>query len=87
MKLQRFLECVAEKILNYPDIDLNTVKLFMDKFKKCLSKRELERNDLLIQMIMEHTSKQITIDNVVHREKTKQLNNQLIKLKEVDKQK
>jgi len=86
VKIQRFLECVVDKLLNYPDIDLTTLKLFIDKFAKCLSKNEKERNSLLLQMIMEHTSKQMTIDSVVHREKTKQLDNQLIKLiKEVDK--
>ncbi len=85
MKLQRFLECVSEKILNYPDIDLNTLKLFMDKFIKCLSKKELERNSLLIQMIMEHTSKQITIYSYVQKEITDDLMNQLAKQKEVDK--
>jgi len=81
MKIQKFLDCVQEKIMYYPDINIKTVKMFMDKFEKYLSKREKERFTLQIQMIREFTSKQITIDSFVLKEKTNQLENKLNELK------
>ncbi len=64
MKIEKFLTCVQTEILNRPEVDFPTLKLFMNKFSKCLSKRELDRWHLSLQMIMEFTSKQLTIDEI-----------------------
>lgn len=81
MKIERFLTWIQEKMLNYPNIDFTTIKMFINEFNKCLSKNERERWSLTIQMINELTSKQLTINEIIYREKTKQLDNQLIELK------
>jgi len=81
MKIQKFLECVEKKLLNYPNIDFPTLKLFIDKFVKCMSKIEFERNSLLIAMINNATTSQITIEEFERRENNKKLNAELIKMK------
>lgn len=81
MKIEKFLTWIQEKMLYYPNIDFATIKMFISQFNKCLSKNERERWSLTIQIINELTSKQLTIDEIIHREKTKQLDNQLIQLK------
>lgn len=84
MKIEKFLNWILDKMLNYPDISFCTVKIFIDKFNSCLSKRERERWCLPIQMIKEFTSKQITIDTFVNNAKVKNLSKELKKLKGVD---
>ena len=84
MKIEKFLNWILNKMLNYPDINFCTVKIFIDKFNTCLSKRERERWCLSIQMIKEFTSKQITIDTFVNNAKVKILSKELEKIKEVD---
>lgn len=81
MKIERFLKWIQDKLLNYPDISINTVKMFVDKFYSCLSENERERKSikLIIQIITELTLKQITIDSfvkeIVIENLTEQLNN------------
>lgn len=82
MKIEKFLNWILDKMLNYPDISFCTVKIFIDKFNSCLSKRERERWILPIQMIKEFTSKQITIDSFVQDIKIENLSNELNNLKE-----
>lgn len=65
MKIEKFLNWIQDKLLNYPDISFFTVKMFIDRFFRCLSKREQERYSLQIQMIREYTLKQISIDSFV----------------------
>ena len=67
MKLQRFLDCVQTELLNRPEVHIPTLKLFISKFNKCLSKNERERNELQIQMIMEFTKRQTTIDELTQQ--------------------
>lgn len=76
MKIQKFLNCVQAKILNYPDINLYTVKIFMDKFKFYLSDLEKDRFNLTLQLIESITSKQITIDTYIHKDKIDNLEKQ-----------
>lgn len=87
MKIERFLTCVQEKLLNYPDIHFPTIKLFMDKFKDCLSKNEVQRWGLSLQLISEITLRQITIDYFVAESNIKELDKDLTKLKKSDKKK
>ena len=81
MKIEKFLKWIQDKLLNYPDISISTVKMFVDKFYSCLSEKERERKPirLIIQIITELTLKQITIDSfvkeIVIENLTKQLNN------------
>ena len=83
MKIQRFLVWIQEHLLNYPDISLKTIKMFLDNFTGCLSAKEIERNRNNLQIISELTLKQISLDTIVDNHKyinlEKQLNNLKIK--------
>lgn len=83
MKIEKFLLWLQDKLLNYPDIHLRTLKMFIDKFDTCLSDKEKEREkiSIMIQLLKELSSKQISIDTFVHNEKTKHLETQLNNLK------
>lgn len=85
MKIEKFLNWIQNQLLYYPEINVSTVKRFVDKLSNCLSEKELERNSLQINMIREITLKQISIDSYVFNEKIKLLDNQLNNLKESDK--
>ena len=85
MKVQKFLIFVKNHLVNYPDVSLKTVKMFMDKFKSCLSEKETERHKLELQVVNELTSKQITIDSIVHNAKVEHYENQLNGIKKKDK--
>lgn len=67
MKIERFLKWIQNKLINYPDIDFSTVKMFIQEFNKCLSKKERERWQVPIQLIQEFSLKQITINESVKR--------------------
>ena len=82
MKIERFLTWIQNKLLNYPDIDYKTVKMFMDKFQYHLSSKEKERWSLSIQMIREFTLKQISIDSFVRESIIDNLDNELNNLKD-----
>ena len=82
MKIQRFLVWIQEHLLNYPDISLKTVKMFLDNFTGCLSAKEIERNRNNLQIISELTLKQISLDIIVNNHKYKNLENQLNNLKD-----
>lgn len=85
MKIEKFLKWIQNKLLNYPDIDFKTVKMFVDKFSIMLSELEHQRNYLLINTIREFTLKQITIDSFVLNSKIEILDNELNNLKGDDK--
>ena len=82
MKIQRFLVWIQEHLLNYPDISLKTVKMFLDNFTGCLSAKEIERNQNNLQIISELTLRQISLDTVVNNIKYENLENQLNNLKD-----
>ena len=86
MKILRFLMWIENHLLNYPDISIKTIKMFMDKFSMNLSEKELERYKLDLQLISEITSKQITIDSIVSNAKIENLENELnnIKMDDID---
>lgn len=86
MKIEKFLTCIQTEMLNRPEVDFPTLKLFMVKFKKCLSRNEIERWNITLQMIMEFTSKQLTIDEITNDIITAELDSNLKELtKEVKK--
>ncbi len=82
MKILRFLNWIQNHLVNYPDISLKTIKMFMDNFSGCLSANEIERYRLSLQLISEITSKQITIDEIVFNAKVENLENDLNGLKD-----
>ena len=84
MKIKRFLIWIQEQLLNYPDISIKTVKMFLDGFYGCLSMREIERNRNNLHIISELTLKQISLDTVVNNVKYENLENQLNNLKKND---
>lgn len=81
MKIERFLNWILDKLLNYPDIDFKTVKMFTQKFKSCLSKREYERWSIIVELIEEFSLQQITIDHSVNNIKTDNLEIELNNIK------
>lgn len=82
MKIEKFLDWIQKNLLNYPNIDFKTVKMFIDKFYCCLSKREQDRYNISIQMIREYTSKQLNLEGFIEAENIKHLETELFKLKE-----
>ena len=83
MKIERFLTWIMKKLLNYPDIDFRTVKLFTNEFSKCLSNKEQNRWWLTLEMINEFTSKQLTIDESINKIKVNNLEADFKKIDEV----
>lgn len=77
MKIERFLDWVQKQLLYYPDVSLQTVKLFINRFSECLSKKEHEQHWLAIKIIMEFSNKQITINSFETREIAKKLEAEL----------
>lgn len=77
MKLLRFLDCVQDNLLNRPEVHIPTLKLFISKFMKCLSKNELQRNQLQLQMIMEFSKRQTTIDELTQNITLNELESEL----------
>lgn len=77
MKIEKYLNWIEQKLLNYPDIHLITLKMLIDGFKQHLSKKELQKFSLHIDIIREITSKQISLDSFVNQEKTKLLEQEL----------
>ena len=84
MKIERFLNWIQDKLLNYPDISLCTVKLFIQEFFNCLSEKERERWKINLQMINEFTLIQITIDQFLKETIEDNLDNELNELKKDD---
>ena len=84
MKIEKFLNWIMDKMLNYPDVSITTVKMFIDKFHFYLSKKQKEQFSLKIQLIKEFTCKQISLDTFVHNSKIEILESELTKIKEVD---
>ena len=82
MKLEKFIKWIQFNLLNYPDISFKTVKMFMDKFEKCLSNRERIRWQTQIQIIREFSLIQITLDTFVKDTIAENLTNELNNLKE-----
>lgn len=68
-------------MLNTPDIDLRTIKLFIQEFSNCLTVPEREKHSILIEMINEFTLIQMTVKNCVNQIKTDNLVEELEKLK------
>lgn len=81
MKIEKFLKTVQHKLLNYPDINLITLKLFIQEFYNCLSKKEQIRFMTDCQIINELTSKQLSLDSIVNNIKNNNLEIELNNLK------
>ncbi len=84
MKIEKFLNWILDKMLNYPDVSISTVKMFIDKFHFYLSKKQKEQFSLKIQLIREFTCQQLSLESFVHNSKVEILENELNNLKEVD---
>lgn len=82
MKLEKFFDWILDKLLNYPDISLSTVKMFIDKMYRCLSEKERKRWLLKYQMISEFTLKQLSIDSINSTLKINSLEKELNEVKE-----
>jgi len=81
MKIEKFLKYIQHTLLNYPDINLITVKLFIQEFYKCLSDKEKIRYKTEYQIINELFLKQMPIDTIVNNIKTNNLETELNNLK------
>jgi len=82
MKIEKFLKWIQFSLMNYPDISIKTVKIFIDEFYKCLSEVEQIRWILQYKIISELSLKQISIDSFIHNSKIDKLENNLNNLKE-----
>lgn len=85
MKIEKFLIRIQKNLLYTPNISIITVKLFIQEFANCLSKKEKERWITHIQLINEFSLKQITIDDYIHNSLIDNLDNDLKELMKDDK--
>ncbi len=81
MKVKAFVDFINYTLLHRAELDLTTVKYLMTEFYNCLSKPELKREGTNIQMILNYTSQQLTLNESVIRAKAKNLSKELDKLK------
>ena len=82
MKIEKFLKIVQQKLLNYPDINFITLKLFIQEFYNCLSEKEQIRYITDCQIINEFSLKQISIDSIINQSKVKNFEIELNNLKD-----
>lgn len=68
-------------MLYHPNLDFNTVKMFIDEFINCLSKNEYQRYKLQVQMINIFTNKQISLDKFLLNDNIKNYNKELREIK------
>ena len=85
MKIEKFLKWIQFNLFNYPDISFKTVKIFIDKFYDCLSKKEKERWKLQYQIISEISLKQISLNTFIQEVIAENLSNELNKIQKDDK--
>ena len=78
MKIEKFLKYIQNKLLNYPDISFETVKLFIQEFYNCLSDKQKIRYITECQLISEFSLKRISIVNDI---KTNNLETELNNMK------
>lgn len=81
MKIQKFLENIQIELLNRPNIDLNTLKLIFYEFQNCLSNKELNRWNKDLNLILELSTKQISLDLLANQLKNKKLESELNKIR------
>ncbi len=67
MKIQRFLEAMLRYVQLEPDISLKTLKQIIAMFKATLSRKELDRWSLSVDLILSYTTKQESIQENYHR--------------------
>lgn len=80
MKFKRFLKEVLGCIESN-ELDIYTVRSFLDIFCSCLNLKEWDKYFLDIQNVIEKNTKQITIDDFVSNTIIKELESELIRLK------
>ena len=51
MKIEKFLYWIQSKMINYSDISIETLKVFIDKFYEYLSEKEKKKYGISIQII------------------------------------
>jgi len=81
MKIQKFLNTMAEKVQYHPEIHLPTFKLILNSFYSFLSNKQKERWKLTIQILTSFTTVQQTLHQSLNSIKTNELEKQLNKLK------
>lgn len=81
MKIQKFLENIQIELLNRPNIDLNTLRLIFYEFQDCLSDKEQKRWNNDLNLILELSTKQISLDILANKLKNKSLESELNNIK------
>lgn len=81
MKIGKFLDLVQSVLLVSDDVDIKTVKRFIQLFNQCITMKEKDRYWIAIQMISEFSLKQISIDQFIASNKIKKLETKLNKIK------
>jgi len=81
IKIKSFLQWVQNTLLYRPDVKVSTVVMFIQEFSRCLSDVERNRVEIELKMITQFSLKQITIEGFIDDIKTKQLDDDLKKLK------
>jgi len=82
MRIKAFLQWVQNTLLYRPEVKISTIVMFIQEFSECLSDIERERVSIELKMITQFSLKQITIDGFIDDIKTKQLDDNLKKLKQ-----
>jgi len=81
MKIKKFVSFIKETLLKRADVDIKTVQMILQELILDLSESEKEREKDNILALMTITTQQITLSDVVNREKTNHLERELNILK------
>ena len=81
MKIKRFVIFIKKMLLKRINTDVKTIQLILQELYCDLSESELKREGNNILALKKITSQQITLDEIVRKEKTRHLDEKLIELK------
>ncbi|MFX0069880.1 MAG: hypothetical protein ACFFAO_02210 [Candidatus Hermodarchaeota archaeon] len=73
MKFKKFLGIIKDLIMEYPDIDLKTLKLVIEKFYQSLSNREKEMYVNDYKTILDKNTVQKTMNQILFEINVKKL--------------
>ena len=81
MKIKAYLDFMQFTILHRTELDLPTLKYLLNPLSKYLTKAEYNRIKQQLEMILNNTSQQLTLNQSVNKAIAKNLDEKLTKLK------
>jgi len=81
MKIKAYLDFIQFTILHRAELDLPTLKYLLNPLYEYLTKAEYNRIKQQLEMILNYTSQQLTLNQSVNKAIAKNLDKKLTKLK------